>query len=281
VHPNAGRPPATWAGHRSAWISGSDRRLAAISGPIPARDLRGIKRSRRSLCQIHAPICRAFYGSDGTRTRDLRRDRPSRAQRQPAITVSEQLNLEALFAPYRLRSAWLSQSSNRRLGHEWPTKSCLHGQREAGRGTSPCAARHAERRLNSSSSLPCSASNRVATGRLAPRLAGIAGRRREPPGTSCGISAGCFVVQVANHPGVCRRSDERSIGPCGQRSARDDAFLVSVASSWCSLRAARLRLCRPDQTRRRRRGCRAGGIASAAGRRRAFASGDLRSRDGL
>jgi hypothetical protein len=29
----------------------------------------------------------------------------------------------------RLRFAWLSQSSNRRLGHEWATKSCLEGQR--------------------------------------------------------------------------------------------------------------------------------------------------------
>jgi hypothetical protein len=27
------------------------------------------------------------------------------------------------------RTAWLSQSSNRRLGHEWATKSCRHGQR--------------------------------------------------------------------------------------------------------------------------------------------------------
>ena len=43
---------------------------------IPARDLRGMKRSRRSLCQIHLLICRASTGSDGTRTRDLRRDRP-------------------------------------------------------------------------------------------------------------------------------------------------------------------------------------------------------------
>ena len=31
-----------------------------------------------------------------------------------------------------LRFAWLSQSSNRRLGHDWATKSCLHGQHHAG-----------------------------------------------------------------------------------------------------------------------------------------------------
>jgi hypothetical protein len=28
-------------------------------------------------------------------------------------------------------SAWLSCSSNRRLGHEWATETCLHGQRHA------------------------------------------------------------------------------------------------------------------------------------------------------
>jgi hypothetical protein len=32
---------------------------------ILARDLRGMKRSRRSLCQIHLPICRTFTGATG------------------------------------------------------------------------------------------------------------------------------------------------------------------------------------------------------------------------
>src|SRR5919197_2141673 len=33
--------------------------------PILARDLRGMKRSRRSLCQIHLLICRSFTGATG------------------------------------------------------------------------------------------------------------------------------------------------------------------------------------------------------------------------
>ncbi len=33
--------------------------------PIPARDLRGMPRSRRSLCQIHMLICRSFTGATG------------------------------------------------------------------------------------------------------------------------------------------------------------------------------------------------------------------------
>src|SRR4029450_6949281 len=32
---------------------------------IPARDMRGMKRSRRSLCQIHLAICRNFTGATG------------------------------------------------------------------------------------------------------------------------------------------------------------------------------------------------------------------------
>jgi hypothetical protein len=34
-------------------------------------------------------------------------------------------------------SAWLSQPSARRLGHEWATESCLYGQRRAGAPSSP------------------------------------------------------------------------------------------------------------------------------------------------
>src|SRR5215218_2994168 len=67
---------------RSSW---PDRSLAGISGydrlcaGIPVRDLRGMKTSRRSSAPNpatkHADLQR-LYGSDGTRTRDLRRDRP-------------------------------------------------------------------------------------------------------------------------------------------------------------------------------------------------------------
>ena len=47
-------------------------------------------------------------GSDGTRTRDLRRDRPSRARRRPPTNHSERLICRALSRRGRLRPAWLS-----------------------------------------------------------------------------------------------------------------------------------------------------------------------------
>jgi hypothetical protein len=62
--------------------SSSLRGLPAPGGSerlFPARDERGMKRSRRSFAPSPAtkrsPL-QGFYGSDGTRTRDLRRDRP-------------------------------------------------------------------------------------------------------------------------------------------------------------------------------------------------------------
>jgi hypothetical protein len=72
-------------------------------------------------------------GSDGTRTRDLRRDRPSRAPRRPATNASERHICRAFQLWSQAGTAWLSQSSNRRLGHEWATRSCLHGQRSGWR----------------------------------------------------------------------------------------------------------------------------------------------------
>jgi len=64
-------------------------------------------------------------GSDGTR-------------RPGCDHASRQTNLNRLICRcFSLRSdvlsAWLSQSSNRRLGHEWATETCLHGQRHTER----------------------------------------------------------------------------------------------------------------------------------------------------
>ena len=70
-----------------------------------------------------------YYGSEGTRTRDLRRDRPSRARQHPATNSSGRRHLQVLPRRGRLRSAWLRHSSNRRLGHEWATETCLLRQR--------------------------------------------------------------------------------------------------------------------------------------------------------
>jgi hypothetical protein len=53
--------------------------------------------SRQSM-QRQVPICRHFEsGSDGTRTRDLRRDRPIRSQRPPTTNPSELPHLQGLF----------------------------------------------------------------------------------------------------------------------------------------------------------------------------------------
>ena len=69
------RPPVTLAGHPSPGITGYGRLLAAIFRPILARDLRGMKEAGGSYVKYMSDL-QVFYGSDGTRTRDLRRDRP-------------------------------------------------------------------------------------------------------------------------------------------------------------------------------------------------------------
>jgi hypothetical protein len=61
-------------------------------------------------------------GSDGTRTRDLRRDRPNRAWRRTSTNRSERPHVQGLSLHGRPCSAWLSRSSNRRLGHKWATR---------------------------------------------------------------------------------------------------------------------------------------------------------------
>jgi hypothetical protein len=52
-------------------------------------------------------------------------------------------------SPRHIVSAWLSQSSKRRLGHEWATETCLDGQRNADARDVAGAACSAVRRLNS------------------------------------------------------------------------------------------------------------------------------------
>jgi len=70
------RPPARWAGRPSC----GDSRLRPASGgdprPIRVRDLCGMREKPAVERRRKMPICRYFSGSDGTRTRDLRRDRP-------------------------------------------------------------------------------------------------------------------------------------------------------------------------------------------------------------
>jgi hypothetical protein len=70
---------SVWPAPRLAGITGYRPASCGDSRPIPVRDLRGMEISRRRLRPVgqqKLPICRDFGGSDGTRTRDLRRDRP-------------------------------------------------------------------------------------------------------------------------------------------------------------------------------------------------------------
>ena len=65
----------TWPVVRLAGFSDYDR----LAAGIPVRDIRGMKIGRRSFAPRAAakdPDVQVLYGSDGTRTRDLRRDRP-------------------------------------------------------------------------------------------------------------------------------------------------------------------------------------------------------------
>src|SRR5919106_1741398 len=104
------------------------------SRPNPARDLRGMEESRRSSAPRKTTKdadLQVSYGSDGTRTRDLRRDRPSRAQRPLATNSSERAHLQALFAalPPRLRidEPIVPSTFGPRVGHETLSLETTHG----------------------------------------------------------------------------------------------------------------------------------------------------------
>jgi hypothetical protein len=117
--------------HPTAGITGCLRLLSAISGRFLGRDLRGMKRSRRSLCQIHLRICRDLTGATGLEPATSGvtgrvGDNDARRRTPPNVLICRRFSVHR-----STLSAWLSQSSDRRLGHEWATKSCLQRQREA------------------------------------------------------------------------------------------------------------------------------------------------------
>jgi hypothetical protein len=112
-------------------------------------------------------------GSDGTRTRDLRRDRPSRAQRRPATNASEQPHLQALFAPtpplLRMVEPIVQSTFGPRVGRE-----------NLSQETTVCRiARHRATRRE---------------------LIDVA--NRELPATSCGMCAGAALPQLSTS-GMC------------------------------------------------------------------------------
>jgi hypothetical protein len=98
--PSSWRTPGSVAGHPSCGIRGSGRVCPAISGAGYAQDERkpaGVQpRTRRKDM-----ICRD-YGSDGTRTRDLRRDRPVLPLR-PGRGLAWIPRREQVFPPVLLR----------------------------------------------------------------------------------------------------------------------------------------------------------------------------------
>jgi hypothetical protein len=85
-HPSGGRPPVRRAGPPHCGITGYDRRGAAISGRFACGYTRDYEKPAVAYVFLGNKRCRfaGFYGSDGTRTRDLRRDRPVLAVRAAA-----------------------------------------------------------------------------------------------------------------------------------------------------------------------------------------------------
>jgi hypothetical protein len=82
------------------------------------RDVRGMKevggRLRPAGQQKDANL-QVCYGSDGTRTRDLRRDRPVRGSRRLTTMDAESLYSCGFSESSRCDSAWLSEADFRRL----------------------------------------------------------------------------------------------------------------------------------------------------------------------
>jgi magnesium chelatase family protein len=90
-------------------------------------------------------------------SRDLRRDRPNQTPRRLTTNSTEQPHLQGFLTRQPPGAAWLSQSANRRLGHEWATKSRLHRQRRVGQGGRSATPRPSDKRFEATS-LPCAPS---------------------------------------------------------------------------------------------------------------------------
>jgi hypothetical protein len=98
---------SVWPALRLAGITGYRPASCGDSRPIPVRDLRGMEISRRRLRPVgqqKLPICRDFGGSDGTRTRDLRRDRPVLALAERAGIGGDSQHKQ-VFSPVVLRGS--------------------------------------------------------------------------------------------------------------------------------------------------------------------------------
>src|SRR5438876_1904243 len=71
--------------------------------------------------QHNMPLCTGLDGSDGTRARDLRRDRPNRAPRRSSMDIAERLHLQVLLARrlplLRVVEPILESTFGPRMGH--------------------------------------------------------------------------------------------------------------------------------------------------------------------
>jgi hypothetical protein len=122
----APRKTSGWFGR--SFGCGDHRVRAACCGDSRGslgRDVRGMKRGRRSFAPkppTKGRDVQVLYGSDGTRTRDLRRDRPVRGCRQAATGPHKRLHSQEFLAvtPSRYRMVpWIAQPAfGPRVGHE-------------------------------------------------------------------------------------------------------------------------------------------------------------------
>ncbi len=120
-------------------------------------------------CDLQADL---VDGSDGTRTRDLRRDRPSPAQRRPTTNASEQPHLQVLLAPTSARLRMVERNIQSMFGPRLG-RTNLSQETTSSFGGPSC------RRAKLSASLP-GIPVRSAPKRLPLRVAG-AGRTAPPP----------------------------------------------------------------------------------------------------
>jgi hypothetical protein len=121
LRPVAERRPAMWPVIPRAGINGSRRLRPAIS----RGDERGMKETRRSFSSSRREEdadLQGVYGSDGTRTRDLRRDRPSQAPRRLATNSSVRPHLQGFLthqsARRRMVEPIIQSTFGPRVGHE-------------------------------------------------------------------------------------------------------------------------------------------------------------------
>ncbi len=132
---------------RVAGITGYDR----LSAGIPVRDQRGMKRSRRSITSKAATKdadLQVFYASDGTRTRDLGRDRPiqppehSRTNNERGSSRSapwNQTGISVSSPGCPVRDRFVSPNTRPRgLGSRWGEPANLPGAQRSGCGELPC-----------------------------------------------------------------------------------------------------------------------------------------------